>query len=220
MERDLKDKFADLQSKSELAVRNRELEIKEELDVKNKQIKARFSSELQKAHEMIKEREQEIDEMEHQIGELAQEKARLEENLQKAESQVLDFQSDTGAQITNMQGDFAQRISQLTEELNQSKQSCETLKNVVDQREQELLSKGQLEDQLDAVKADCQALTLANDEYRRHLKTKNVDHAAALQTKDSQLKSLTLQKKELELALSHEQTKTKRLLAENGEMLD
>ena len=86
MERDLQDKFADLQSKSEQAVRNRELEIKEELDVKNKQSKARFSSELQKAHEMIKEREQEIDAMEHQIGELTQEKARLEENLQKAES--------------------------------------------------------------------------------------------------------------------------------------
>lgn len=86
MERDLQDKFADLQSKSEQAVRNRELEVKEELDVKSRQNKARFSGELQKAHEMIKEREQEIDAMENQIDELTQEKARLEENLQKAES--------------------------------------------------------------------------------------------------------------------------------------
>ena len=51
-------------------------------------------------------------------------------------------------------------------------QNCETLKSVVDQREQELLTKSQVEQEAENARAENQAVKMANEEYRRVLKSK------------------------------------------------
>ena len=77
--------------------------------------------------------------------ELAQEKQQLEAALQKAELDFTEFQNEAGEQLQSFQVDQKQQLTTLKEELAQQVQSYETLKNVVDQREQELLTKSNVE---------------------------------------------------------------------------
>ena len=50
----------------ELAIKEREIEVREGLDERNKSNKTRYNGELQKAHEMITQRENELDALERQ----------------------------------------------------------------------------------------------------------------------------------------------------------
>ena len=63
-EREFNDKMTEFQLKMDHAIRERELEVREELDQKNKNNKSKYNLELQKTHEMVKQREQEIDNLE------------------------------------------------------------------------------------------------------------------------------------------------------------
>ena len=51
-------------------------------------------------------------------------------------------------------------------------QSYETLKNVVDQREQELLTKSNVEQEAENIQNEMKAVKMANEEYRKVLKQK------------------------------------------------
>ena len=81
LEKEFQEKLADLQVKTEQALREREAEVRDELDGKTKSSKQRYNTELQKAHDMIKQRESEIDTIERQNVELAQEKSQIEAAL-------------------------------------------------------------------------------------------------------------------------------------------
>lgn len=63
-EREFNDKMTEFQLKMDHAIRERELEVREELDQKNKNNKSKYNLELQKTHDMVKQREQEIDNLE------------------------------------------------------------------------------------------------------------------------------------------------------------
>lgn len=52
-EREYQDKLLELQTKMELAIKEREIEVREGLDERNKSNKSRYNGELQKAHDMI-----------------------------------------------------------------------------------------------------------------------------------------------------------------------
>ena len=54
----------EFQTKMELAIREKEIEVREGLDERNKSNKSRYNSELQKAHEMIAQRESDLDKLE------------------------------------------------------------------------------------------------------------------------------------------------------------
>ena len=75
----------ELQTKMELAIKEREIEVREGLDERNKSNKSRYTGELQKAHEMISQREGELDALERQNVQLINEKRQLEQSLLKAE---------------------------------------------------------------------------------------------------------------------------------------
>ena len=60
-ETNYQDKLLELQTKMELAIKEKEIEVREGLDERNKTNKDRYNSELQKAHEMIQQREAELD---------------------------------------------------------------------------------------------------------------------------------------------------------------
>ena len=65
-EREYQDKLLELQTKMELAIKEREIEVREGLDERNKSNKTKYNGELQKAHEMIAHREAELDVLERQ----------------------------------------------------------------------------------------------------------------------------------------------------------
>ena len=69
----------------ELAIKEREIEVREGLDERNKSNKSRYNGELQKAHEMINQRETELDSLERQNVQLAAEKRHMDQALLKAE---------------------------------------------------------------------------------------------------------------------------------------
>ena len=48
----------------ELAIKEREIEVREGLDERNKTRKSKYNEELQKAHDMIQQRELELDNLE------------------------------------------------------------------------------------------------------------------------------------------------------------
>ena len=72
----------------ELAIKEREIEVREGLDERNKSNKSRYNGELQKAHEMINQRETELDSLERQNVQLAAEKRHMDQALLKAEEQL------------------------------------------------------------------------------------------------------------------------------------
>ena len=168
---------------------------------------------------MIKQRESEIDTIERQNVEIANEKSQIEAALQKAELDISEFQNETGQQLQNLQADFKQQITSLKEELAQSVQNCETLKNVVDQREQELLTKSQVEQDSDNTRAESQAVKMANDEYRRVLKAKMSELMQLKRDQEAGNKTISLKIKELEFELQQEKKKVEALQTENEQLL-
>ena len=53
MERDYQDKLMDLQTKMELAIKEREIEVRVGLDERYKSNKSKYNNELQQAHDMV-----------------------------------------------------------------------------------------------------------------------------------------------------------------------
>lgn len=72
-----------------------------------------------------------------------------------------------------MQSESEQKIAALKEEVEDVQNACEALKQDIQSRDGELVTKTQTEDDLEGVKAEYQAVRMANDEYRRVLRTKN-----------------------------------------------
>ena len=72
----------------ELAIKEKEIEVREGLDERNKSNKSRYNSELQKAHEMIAQRESDLDKLERQNVAILDEKKTLEQQICKMEEQV------------------------------------------------------------------------------------------------------------------------------------
>ena len=62
----------------ELAIKEREIEVREGLDERNKSNKTRYNGELQKAHEMITQRENELDALERQNVQIMGDKRQME----------------------------------------------------------------------------------------------------------------------------------------------
>ena len=94
-------------------------------------------------------------------------------------------------------------------------QNCETLKNVVDQREQELLTKSQVEQEAENTRAENQAIKMANDEYRRVLKSKVSELMNLKRDQESGSKKSILRIKEVEFELGQEKKKAEALATEN-----
>ena len=67
------------------------------------------------------------------------------------------------------------------------------------------MSKTQTEEDLESAKAECQAVKMANDEYRRVLRSKNSELAQFKRESDSLAKMQALKVKELELVSSQDQ---------------
>lgn len=75
----------------ELAIKEREIEVREGLDERNKSNKTRYNGELQKAHEMITQRENELDALERQNVQIMSDKRQLEQSLNKVEDQLQEL---------------------------------------------------------------------------------------------------------------------------------
>ena len=78
----------------ELAIKEREIEVREGLDERNKSNKTRYNGELQKAHDMISQRENELDVLERQNVQLTSDKRQLEQSLNKVEEQMHELQKE------------------------------------------------------------------------------------------------------------------------------
>ena len=194
----------------ELAIKEREIEVREGLDERNKSNKTRYTGELQKAHEMISQREGELDALERQNVQLTNEKQSIEQSLIKAEEQMQELQKEAAAQMANMQAESEQKIAGLKEEIEDGQNALRALKQELQSRDGELVTKTRTEDDLESAKAEYQAVKLANDEYRRVLRSKNSELAQVKRESDSLAKVQSLKVKELELVSSQDQ---KRLAA-------
>ena len=194
----------------ELAIKEREIEVREGLDERNKSNKTRYTGELQKAHEMISQREGELDALERQNVQLTNEKQSIEQSLIKAEEQMQELQKEAAAQMANMQAESEQKIAGLKEEIEDGQNALRALKQELQSRDGELVTKTRTEDDLESAKAEYQAAKLANDEYRRVLRSKNSELAQVKRESDSLAKVQSLKVKELELVSSQDQ---KRLAA-------
>lgn len=53
-----------MQTKMELAIKKREIELREGIDERNKHKKTKYNEELSRTHDMLKEREAELDSVE------------------------------------------------------------------------------------------------------------------------------------------------------------
>lgn len=78
----------------ELAIKEREIEVREGLDERNKSNKTRYNGELQKAHEMITQRENELDALERQNVQIMGDKRQMEQTLGKMEDQLQELQKE------------------------------------------------------------------------------------------------------------------------------
>ena len=76
-------------------------------------------------------------------------------------------------QLATLQAESEQKVAQVKEELEDTQNAYEALKQEVERRDSALVIKQQTEDSLESARADCQAAKLANEEYRRVLRTKN-----------------------------------------------
>lgn len=85
VEQDCQDKLIEMQTKLELSIKEREIELRKGLDERNQSNKSRYSEELLRAHDMLKERENDIDALERQHAQLADEKHQMTQILLKAE---------------------------------------------------------------------------------------------------------------------------------------
>ena len=173
----------------ELAIKEREIEVREGLDERNKSNKTRYTGELQKAHEMISQREGELDALERQNVQITNEKHSVEQSLMKAEEQMQELQKEAAAQLANMQVESEQKIAGLKEEIEDGQNALRALKQELQSRDGELVTKTQTEDDLESAKAECQAVKLANDEYRRVLRSKNSELAQVKRESDSLAKA-------------------------------
>ena len=93
------------------------------------------------------------------------------------------------------------------------------LKQELQSRDGELVTKTQTEDDLESAKAEYQAVKLANDEYRRVLRSKNSELAQVKRESDSLAKAQSLKVKELELVSSQDQKRLAALSTENETLL-
>jgi hypothetical protein len=84
-EREATQRLEGLQMKMESMLKQRESEIREELETKIRTNKHKHSQELQRIHEIIRDREQALDQTEKQLEALHIEKSAAELQLQKAE---------------------------------------------------------------------------------------------------------------------------------------
>ena len=75
---------------------------------------------------------------------------------------------------------------------------------MIERRDSDLVTKASTEDELDNAKAECSATKLANDEYRRVLRTKNTELAHLKRETESLTKAQSLRIKELELVASQD----------------
>ena len=83
MEKEFQSKLEDLQNKMEQCLRQREKELREEHDAKAKLIKNKYQGELEKAQEMYKEKEEELDQCTQKLETVQQYKSELEMEKQK-----------------------------------------------------------------------------------------------------------------------------------------
>lgn len=103
MERDYQDKLMDLQTKMELAIKEREIEVRVGLDERNKSNKSKYNNELQQAHDMVTQRESDLDQMERINFQIAEDKKLLEQSLNKLEDQMQELQKEAALQLATMQ---------------------------------------------------------------------------------------------------------------------
>lgn len=103
MERDYQDKLMDLQTKMELAIKEREIEVRVGLDERNKLNKSKYNNELQQAHDMVIQRESDLDQMERINFQIAEDKKVLEQSLNKLEDQMQELQKEAALQLATMQ---------------------------------------------------------------------------------------------------------------------
>lgn len=103
----------------EIAIKEREIEVREGLDERNKSNKSRYNGELQKAHEMITQRENELDCIERQNVQITQEKRQLEQSITKLEDQMQELQKEAAMQLATLQTQSEQKIAALKEELEE-----------------------------------------------------------------------------------------------------
>lgn len=62
----------------ELAMKEKEIEVREDLEGRNKSNKSRYNNELQISHEMIQQREGDLDSLQRQNLEIMEEKKAIE----------------------------------------------------------------------------------------------------------------------------------------------
>ena len=103
MERDYQDKLMDLQTKMELAIKEREIEVRVGLDERNKSNKSKYNNELQQAHDMVTQRESDLDQMERINFQMAEDKKVLQQSLNKLEDQMQELQKEAALQLATMQ---------------------------------------------------------------------------------------------------------------------
>ena len=122
-------------------------------------------------------------------------------------------------QLATLQAESEQKIAQVKEELEDTQNAYEALKQEVERRDSVLATKQQTEDSLESARADCQAAKLANDEYRRVLRTKNSELSQFKRDSESLTKIQQLKIKELELAANQDQKRLEQLQSENETLL-
>ena len=121
--------------------------------------------------------------------------------------------------MANMQVESEQKIAGLKEEIEDGQNALRALKQELQSRDGELVTKTQTEDDLESAKAEYQAVKLANDEYRRVLRSKNSELAQVKRESDSLAKAQSLKVKELELVSSQDQKRLAALSTENETLL-
>ena len=75
----------------ELAIKEREIEVRVGLDERNKTNKTKYISELQQAHEMITQRESELDQLERVNYQLTEDKKVMDQQIGKLEDSLQDL---------------------------------------------------------------------------------------------------------------------------------
>ena len=76
-----------------------------------------------------------------------------------------------------MQQESDQKIQSLREELEEAQHACASLKMEISRQESTLVTKGQAEHELDQARSETKAVQIANEEYRKVLKTKHSEFA-------------------------------------------
>jgi len=143
-----------LQTKMELAIKEKEIEVRESLDDRNKSNKSRYNNELQKAHEMINQREVELDQLERQNFQMKEDKKHLLNQIAKLEEQVEEVQKEAAHQLASLQQESEIKMVGLKEELDDAHLAYNQLKQENMRLDGNLVCKTQVEEELDQVKAE------------------------------------------------------------------